>query len=96
MAGIRDHCVRSPGKSRRHVLGRAEVILVPGADQHQRRDRDRWQRVDHARVALGEYAARGERQPAGRVALQAPGDRDGPVVPLLPRFVATVARAGVT
>ena len=87
--------MHGPGKFRRHVLGCAEVSLVPRADQHQRRDRDRRQRVDHARVALGEYAAGGERQPVRRVALQALGQRDGPVVPLLPRFVAAVARAGV-
>ena len=29
VAGIRDHRVRGPGKSRRHVLGRAEVIGCP-------------------------------------------------------------------
>ena len=96
VAGIRDHRVRGPGKPRRHVLGRAEVIGVPRADQHQRRDRDRWQCVDHARVALGEHTAGGEGQPACRVALQPLGQRDRPVVPPLPRFVATVTRAGVT
>jgi hypothetical protein len=62
VAGVRDHRVHGPGEFRRHVLGRAEVILVARADQHERRDRDVRQRVDHARVVLGEDAAGGSRQ----------------------------------